>query len=52
MADFVIVTNDNPRTERPEGIIKEIVTTAGKPSGTAATASAIAAISIRNISFP
>jgi len=25
LADFVIVTNDNPRTERPEDIISEIV---------------------------
>jgi UDP-N-acetylmuramoyl-L-alanyl-D-glutamate--2,6-diaminopimelate ligase len=26
LADFVIVTSDNPRTEKPEAIIKEIVT--------------------------
>jgi len=25
LADFIIVTSDNPRTERPEGIIEEIV---------------------------
>ena len=25
MADFVIVTSDNPRTERPEAIIEEII---------------------------
>ena len=32
LADFIIVTSDNPRTERPEDIISEIVTGFEKPT--------------------